>query len=132
MLREHLKPENVAFGLTGDAESAIRKLIADNSGADLTLVRDAFANAGRSPYASVEHGVLIPHVRVHGLSRTIAALGISREGLSHSSGKVYVVLLMALPAGETAHELQLLQGMSSVLPVYWRVHYLWHWANGYL
>ncbi len=116
MLREHLKPENIAFDLTGDAESAIRKLIADNSGADLTLVRDAFANVGRSPYASVEHGVLIPHVRVHGLSRTIAALGISREGLSHSSGKVYVVLLMALPAGETAHELQLLQGMSSVLP----------------
>jgi hypothetical protein len=27
-----------------------------------------------------------------------------------------VVLFIALPAGETAHELQLLQGMSSVLP----------------
>ena len=116
MLREHLKAENIIFDLTGSADAAIETLIAANAGADLGLVRTAFAEVGHSPYASVEHGVLIPHARVHGLKRTIAALGLSREGLNHGSGTVYVVLFIALPAGETAHELQLLQGMSSVLP----------------
>ncbi|AFM13134.1 HAD-IC family P-type ATPase [Turneriella parva] len=116
MLREHLNAENIRFALKGSVENAISTLIEANAGADLGLVRDAFANARRAPYMSAEHGVLIPHVRVHGLRRTIAALGLSREGLEHAGGKVHVVLVLALPAGETAHELQLLQGMSSVLP----------------
>ncbi len=116
MLSEHLRPENICFGLTGSSESAIEQLIALASGADLARVQAAFTDATRSPYVSVEQGVLVPHARVHGLTRTLAAIGISREGLQHSSGKVYIVLMLAIPAGETAHELQLLQGMSSVLP----------------
>jgi hypothetical protein len=63
MLREHLKAENIIFDLTGSADAAIETLIAANAGADLGLVRTAFAEVGRSPYASVEHGVLIPHAR---------------------------------------------------------------------
>jgi len=117
MLREHLKPENIVFGLTGSADNAIADLIARTTDdAEFTRVRDAFAAIGKSPYANVEQGVLIPHARVHGLKRTIAALGISREGLEFDGGRVYVILLLAVPAGETAHHLQLLQGMSSVLP----------------
>lgn len=110
-------PENVVFDLAGTAESALADLISRSTSADeVALVRDSLTKVGNSPYFSVEHGILIPHARVHGLKRTIAALGLSREGLTHPSGKVYVILLLALPAGETANHLQLLQGMSSVLP----------------
>ncbi|GAB4424728.1 MAG: hypothetical protein OHK0011_05580 [Turneriella sp.] len=117
MLREYLQPRDVALSLAGTLSEALQSLIAlSESPSERELLTRGFSGQEVLQHAQVSPGVLVPHVRLHGLRRVIARLGIAPTGLSFDGEKIRIVLLLALPAEATALHLQLLQGVSSVLP----------------
>lgn len=62
-------------------------------------------------------GVAIPHVKVPGLRRIAAALGLSRAGIEYRSvdgAPVRIVFLVVRPAGEEEEHLRFLQWISGL------------------
>lgn len=117
MLREYLRPENIVTDLAGSADEIFNKLISLNTTADEQLkLRAAFDGDALARFSYAGDGVLIPHARVTGLTRVITVLAISKAGISHSTGQIHLILLLAVPEERTALHLQLLQGVSSILP----------------
>lgn len=117
MLREYLQAKDVALSLSGSFTGALESLIAlSESPSECELLTRGFSGQDILQHAKVAPGVLVPHVRLHGLRRVVARLGIAPDGLQLEGEKIRVVLLLALPAEATAMHLQLLQGVSSVLP----------------
>ncbi|MFZ5630551.1 MAG: HAD-IC family P-type ATPase [Spirochaetota bacterium] len=117
MLREHLQAKDVALSLSGSITEALQSLIElSDSQPERELLTRGLAGQEILQHAKVAQGVMVPHVRLHGLGRVVARLGIAPGGLQYDGEKIHVVLLLALPAEATAMHLQLLQGVSSVLP----------------
>ncbi|HNA79548.1 MAG TPA: HAD-IC family P-type ATPase, partial [Turneriella sp.] len=117
MLREHLQAKDIAFSLSGGVADALQALIAlSESAQERELLTRGFSGQEVLQHARVAPGVMVPHVRLHGLRRVVARLGIAPAGLTYDGEQIRIVLLLAVPAEATAMHLQLLQGVSSVLP----------------
>ena len=117
MLREYLRSENIVTDLAGNADDIFDRLISHNTTADEQLkLRAAFDGEAPARFSYAGDGTLIPHARVPGLTRVITVLAISKTGITHSTGQIHLVLFLAVPAEKTALHLQLLQGVSSLLP----------------
>lgn len=117
MLRDYLRKEDILFLDTSTLPNAVRELIAlDTTADERALITAVFIAPGKQSFAQIAPGVYVPHARVHRLRRVIARLGIVKAQRGSSPDGTRIVLLLAIPATETATELQLLQGVSSVLP----------------
>src|SRR5688572_9973952 len=107
MLREYLTADNIAFDLGGSAAEAIHTLITLKAvGPEQELLRNVFHPEKTAQYTYQGEDVLIPHARVSGLKRVVAALGISPQGILYGDQLIHVVLLLAVPAEMTALHLQ--------------------------
>jgi magnesium-transporting ATPase (P-type)/mannitol/fructose-specific phosphotransferase system IIA component (Ntr-type) len=117
MIREYLQAKDVVLSLSGSITEALQRLIQlSDSQSERDLLTRGFSGQDMLQHAKVAPGVLVPHVRLYGLRRVVARLGIAPDGLQLDGEKIRVILLLALPAEATAMHLQLLQGVSSVLP----------------
>lgn len=116
MLREYLREENILLRAEGNSSEVISRLIATGTTADeQQLLRAAFDGAARESFAYTGDGILVPHARVKGLRRVVTALAVSPHAITHSTGKIHLVLLLAIPDEKPALHLQMLQGVSSLL-----------------
>lgn len=117
MLREYLQSENVVLNLSGSVNDALGLLLAKGTtDSERQMLLSGFTAQLNTGFAQVAPGILVPHLRLPGLKKVIARLGLAPGGLDLNGHKIRIILLLALPAEATATHLQLLQGVSSVLP----------------
>lgn len=117
MLLDYLAAGNILTRASGTSAEMLSKLIeSGTTSTEQAQLRAAFGGDALESFTVAGEGVLIPHARVPGLTRVILALAISEQGIAHSTGKIHLMLLAAVPAEKTALHLRLLQGVTSLLP----------------
>jgi len=118
MILELLKPEKIVFGLRGELPQVLEELLRRLSFPErVTEFRSALASGDANRFSYIGDHIAIPHVRLDGLTAPEMILGLSPEGVNVNGNTVKVMLLFATPAGETTQHLQLLQRVSSLLPL---------------
>ena len=75
-----------------------------------------FLQSIQNPYNYVNDMILIPHVRVEKMKGIKAFLGIFPKGILVGENRIHILLLLATPKEKPSIHLQVLQGLSSLLP----------------
>ena len=85
---------------------------------DEAVLTAALRDRERQVSTALAEGVAIPHARLRGISRTVAAFGRSPAGVdcsSHDGKPTHFFLLLAVPADQAGPHLKLLASASRLL-----------------
>ncbi len=118
MIRELLRPERILLGLRGEFPRVLEELLRRSSFPGRAgEVRAALLGQGPGPCLFVGDETAIPHARLEGLASPELILATCPEGLRLGERVARVIVLLVTPADQTAWHLQILQRLSSLLPL---------------
>ena len=118
MIRELLRPNQIVLGLRGSLSEVIPQLVQRSSLSDRRVALEAAIPAEKLEERTFfVSNIAIPHARIENLTAPELLLGISPSGVRLDRKRVNIVLLLATPMAQPAEHLQLLQRLTSLLPV---------------
>jgi len=118
MIRELLRPNQIVLGLRGSLSEVIPQLVQRSSLSDRRVALEAAIPAEKlEEHTFFVSNIAIPHARIENLTAPELLLGISPSGVRLDRKRVNIVLLLATPMAQPAEHLQLLQRLTSLLPV---------------